>query len=115
MFKKFGYIGNSIYILDRLLRTSKFDKKTIYLLDFDDLEVNQCADMISQSFHEKNVNEIEVTVLKIAAYLGNLIKQMGYPNPPLTTFRLNNLLANMPYDTKAVELEIGKLPFSLKK
>jgi hypothetical protein len=38
---------------------------------------------------------------------------MGYKNPPLTTFRLNNLITNMVYDTQELENVCGKLPYDL--
>ncbi len=113
--KKFGFIGNSIYILDKLIYDTSLNNKTVYLSDFKTLEVKEWANIISQCFHNENVKQVPFTILKILAKIGDLFNLIGYKNPPLTSFRLNNLTTNMIYNTNNVEKVVGPLPYDLKK
>ena len=74
IFKKFGFVLNSVYILDKLIYNSSLNTKTVYLSDFDDLEVKKWANLISNNFHGKNVKEIPFFILKICI--------TSTPNPP---------------------------------
>jgi len=114
IYKHFGYVKNSVYIIDKLIDKDKFNGKSIYLSDFTALEVNSWANMISNQFHRKGIREIPLVFLTLVAVAGDCLKYLGYTNPPLTSFRLNNLLTEMIYDIKDVECEIGDLPFSLE-
>lgn len=115
IYKKFGFVLNCVYILDILLKDDKLNKKTVYLSDFNDLELKNWADIISNHFHGKNVKQIPYFVLKFFSVLGDLSKSLGYKNPPLTTFRLNNLITQMHYDTNEVEKIVKKLPYNLEQ
>jgi hypothetical protein len=42
----------------------------------------------------------------------NRLKKLGYKEPPLTSFRLNNIITDMIYDTKELQAFCGSLPFS---
>jgi nucleoside-diphosphate-sugar epimerase len=113
--KKFGYVGNCIHILDALLLNKRLNTKTLYLSDFEMLEVKQWADLISQQFHNKQAKTAPYFVLKILAFLGDILKTLGLKSPPITSFRLNNLMTHMDYDTSNVEQLVGKLPYSLSE
>lgn len=115
IYKKFGFVLNCVYILDKLLNNDNLDKKTIYLSDFEELEVKAWANVISQYYHQKDVKEIPFFILKFIANIGDSVKKLGVKNPPLTKFRLNNLITNMYFNTKEVESVVGKLPYNLNK
>jgi hypothetical protein len=40
---------------------------------------------------------------------------IGYKSPPITSFRLDNIMTNMDYDTSKVEEVVGSLPFNLEE
>jgi nucleoside-diphosphate-sugar epimerase len=115
IYKKFGFVLNCVHILDVLLYNDKLNKKTIYLSDFKELEVKTWADIISNQFHRKRVKQIPYFILKFFSVLGDLSKTFGVKNPPLTSFRLNNLTTQMFYNTEEVENIIEKLPFNLEE
>jgi nucleoside-diphosphate-sugar epimerase len=115
IYKKFGFVLNSVYILNVLLEDDTLNKKTVYLSDFKELEVKNWADMISICFHNKKVKQIPYFVLKTFSVFGDLSKYIGFKSPPLTTFRLNNLTTQMHYNTLEVENIVKELPFSLEK
>ena len=98
IYKLFGYVKNSIYIINKLINNNDLDYKTVYLSDFEALEVKNWGDLISQEIHRRKVKEIPTSILRIFANIGDILKIIGYKNPPLTTFRLNNLLTDMIYD-----------------
>lgn len=115
IYKKFGFVLNSVYILDKLLKDESLLSKTVYLSDFEELEVGNWANLISQNFHQKKIRKMPYFVLKIIALTGDISKIVGYKNPPLTTFRLNNLVTPMYFNTLEVENVVGKLPYELNE
>jgi hypothetical protein len=66
-------------------------------------------------FNNNKTKVIPMLPLKVTAKAGDLLQKMGWKNPPLTTFRLNNLITNMVYDTQTLEKLCGKLPYDLKE
>jgi nucleoside-diphosphate-sugar epimerase len=115
VYKKFGFVFNSVHILNVILRENSLNTKTVYLSDFKDLEVKAWADLISNHFHNQNVKQIPFFILKTLSIFGDGLKLVGLKNPPLTTFRLNNLITQMPFDTNEVENIVKQLPFNLKE
>jgi hypothetical protein len=47
------------------------------------------------------------------AVIGDLAKKFGMKNPPLTSFRLANLLQPMVHDLEPLEGICGPLPYSM--
>ncbi|WP_298237186.1 NAD(P)-dependent oxidoreductase [uncultured Algibacter sp.] len=113
--KKFGYVQNCVYIMDKLIYDKKLNGKTIYLSDFKTLEVKNWADIISQKFHGKGVKSVPILILKFLAKAGDILKALGYNSPPITSFRLNNIITTMDYDTFEVENIVGELPYDLEE
>lgn len=112
--KSFGYVGNTVYELNKIIfRDDALRGQTFYLADYPALEVKEFADLISSISGRKKVFELPLFTLRILAYFGDSLKKCGYSNPPLTRFRLDNLLADMMYDTSNIQSVVGKLPFSL--
>lgn len=112
--KSFGYVGNTVHELDRIIfRSDPQRGQTYYLGDFPSLEVKQFADLISLESGGNGVSEIPLVALRLLACIGDLLKICGYKNPPLTNFRLDNLVTDMVYDLNPLQKIVGELPFSL--
>jgi nucleoside-diphosphate-sugar epimerase len=113
--KSFGYVGNSVYMIEKLLFCDPLlvDKKTLYLADYPPIEVKQWADLIASKSGRPKPLELPEVILNIIALLGDLFKKAGWKSPPLTSFRLNNLLTDMVYDTKELEHICGELLYSV--
>ncbi len=116
--KSFGYVGNIVYQIEKLLMapTEAFHGRTFYLSDYEQYTIKTWADMISKKTRGKNVCTIPECVVKIAARAGDLLKKLGYRNPPMTSFRLKN----MRMDTTGIPLEsirhiAGPLPYSIEQ
>lgn len=113
--KSFGYIGNTIFQIEKMLFASRDNlEQHYYLTDYPALELKEWADMISMEFNNKTTIEISIIPLTIFAKIGDFLQKTGWKNPPLTTFRLNNLITNMVYDTSKLKQLCEKLPYSLK-
>lgn len=115
--KSFGYIGNSVYMIDKFLfcDANLIHGKTLYLTDYPELEVKYWANLIATKSGNRPPREVKYSILKLAALCGDVAKYFGWKNPPLTSFRLENLLTEMLHDTKEVKDICGKLPFNLEK
>ena len=55
-----------------------------------------------------------VSILWGLASIGDLLKRMGWQDPPLTTFRLKNILTGAHYPIEKTQKLVGQLPFSMK-
>jgi len=115
--KSFGYVGNSIYQLEciAVAPASSVNKETFYLCDYPPIEVGRLADSIAASFNQKKPIRVPMSFLRTAAIIGDILKKIGIKEPPLTSFRLNNLQTEMIYDTTELERVCGHLPFKTEE
>lgn len=116
IFKSFGYVGNSVYQIDKLLfaDAGSVVGKTFYLCDYDPIELKEWGNVIAEHMKKKDISEVPYLALRFFATIGDLFKTLGMKNPPLTSFRLNNLITNMTYETEQLRTVCGDLPFSLR-
>jgi GlcNAc-P-P-Und epimerase len=117
LFKSYGFVGNLVHQIQAFLSApaSAIHGKTFYLADYNPLEVRDFAEMIREAFGAPPVRDVPLTVMKVVALGGDALKGLGLRNPPLTSFRLNNLRVQMVYDLSATERVVGPLPYSLKQ
>jgi len=115
--KSFGYVGNSVYMIEKMLLCDKslVQGKTLYLTDYPPIEVKEWAGLIANNSGHRAPLEIPLFLLKMAAFAGDMLKRLGWKKPPLTTFRLNNLQTNMIYETSEVESICGQLPYKVEE
>lgn len=113
--KSFGFVLNTIYQLEKMLFAPKENlQECYYLTDYPALELKEWANMISSGFNKGKIAEVPMTPLRIISKIGDFLYKIGWKNPPLTTFRLNNLITNMVYDTSDLQKLCGNLPYNLK-
>lgn len=115
--KSFGFIGNTIHELGRLMSAPAGDVagKTFYLADYPPIDVAVFANSIQRCLGVKSVKTVPVGVLRPAAWIGDLLKMFGWSNPPLTSFRLDNLLTPMVHDLEPLRAVVGALPYSMEE
>lgn len=116
-FKSFGYIGNSVYQIHKLLMADQalIQSKTFYLCDYPPLFVNEWANLINQQIGKRKIWTVPFAILKPVAMIGDRLLKMGWNRVPITSFRLSNLISNMEYDTQSLQEICGALPFSLEQ
>ena len=114
--KSFGFVLNSVFQLDKLLFCSdKYSKNIYYLTDYPFIELENWANMISLKMKNKKVRKINNSIVKLIAKMGDVLIKLGFKRFPLTTFRYNNMITDMVYNTKEMEEICGSLPYSLKE
>lgn len=113
--KSYGYVGNLVYQLQRLLEApqSCVAGKTFWLADYQPVIVSKWADQIAMQFGSRRVRSLPVPALRAAAVLGDRLGRHGV-HFPMTSFRLNNMTNDMVYDTTETENVVGPLPFTLE-
>jgi nucleoside-diphosphate-sugar epimerase len=113
--RSFGFVGNTVYQLDRLIRAegSKTIGRTFYLGDYEATEVGLWAELIREEFGSPPIRRIPVPLMKSIALLGDAAKKVGFDRVPLTSRRLRNLLTEAVYDLEELRAVCGELPFDL--
>ena len=115
--KSYGYVGNVIYQIRQFLSVdeAKIDKRTLYVSDDQNMDVLEFAQVIQEAFEAPPVRQVPMALLQVLAHTGDLLKKLGVSNPPLTSFRLSNLLTPMNYDMSATREVAGPAPYTLKE
>ena len=115
--KSYGYVGNVIHQIRKLLTADaeRIDRRTFYVSDDKNMDVLEFAQAIQEAFGAPPVRQAPMVLLQTVARAGDLLKSMGVSNPPLTSFRLNNLLTPMNYDMSATRDVTGPAPYTLKE
>ncbi len=112
--KSFGYVGNTVHQLTELLfglPDESVHRQLFYLADYEPIEVLQWAHQIQAEMGGPPVSTVPLAVLRFAARAGDVLKSAGWAEPPLTSFRLGNLITEMVYDTDSLEKLVPELPF----
>jgi len=114
--KSYRYVGNIVSQIRRFcsVEASKIDRRTLYVSDVRSMEILEFAQEIQKAFGAPPVREAPVTLLRAIAFAGDVLKGVGMKNPPLTSFRLGNLLTGMNYDMSSTLEVAGPDPYSLK-
>ena len=111
--KQFGYVGNTAYQLAALCDPGPFEAlrgQTAYLADYEPIQVGDFADRIRRRLGKSPVRQVPRGVLKAGALTGDALKRLGWAEPPLTSFRLDNLLTPMLHDLAPLEAAVGPVP-----
>jgi nucleoside-diphosphate-sugar epimerase len=113
--KSFGFVGNSVHQLDRLMFSSfsAAQGRTLYLTDAP-TEVLPWARQIADAFGARPPLCVPHGLLTVAARIGYAFKTAGWKNPPLTSFRLDNLVTDMVIDYRQAGEFVGDSPYSLQ-
>lgn len=111
--KSFGYVGNSVFLLERMLfADNSLGKRTIYLTDYENLDVLDWANTIRSKQGLSRVKQVPFMLLMLVAKIGTVLEKFGLRRMPLTVFRLNNLVTNMHFDTTPLREFSKELPFT---
>jgi nucleoside-diphosphate-sugar epimerase len=112
--RSFGFVLNTVAQLERLA-SGTVAQRTVYLADYEPIELKQWALAIQKELGAPPVREIPLWVLKAGAWCGDAAKRLGYRAPPITSFRLRNLLTEMIHDIGPLRVACGELPYSMEE
>jgi GlcNAc-P-P-Und epimerase len=116
--KSYGYVGNSVYEIDKFLHATdeQFNGRAYWVGDYPALEVLQWGNYIQKAMGRRPIPEVPFGLMKVVALAGDALQKSGVmKEPPLTSFRLNNLTIQMEYDFSREEKIWGELPYSLEE
>jgi len=113
--RNYGFVLNSVYQIGQLVegRGRGLLGRTIYLGDYEPIELKAWACQIQRELGARSVHEVPLFALKVAARLGDALKALHIDGFPLNSFRLNNLLTDCLLDTSPLEREVGPLPYDM--
>lgn len=112
--KSFGYVGNAVLQLAALAEApaEHLHRRVLYLADYEPVVVSEWADMIQREWGVAPIKEVPLGVLQVAAKAGDGLKRLGWKNPPLTSYRLRNLLTSSPQDMEPLRALCGPMPYT---
>lgn len=112
--KSFGYAGNAVFQLAALAAcpAERVQGRVLYLADYEPVLVSDWANMIQREWGVPPIKEVPLGVLRVAAKAGDGLKTLGWKSPPLTSYRLNNLLTNSPQDMEPLREICGPVPYT---
>jgi nucleoside-diphosphate-sugar epimerase len=114
--RSYGFVLNSVAQLAALVDSAdRFAGRTMYLADYEPVELKSWADMIQRAFGARTVPEVPLALLRVAARTGDLLQRAGWRLPPMTSFRLNNLLTDMVHDTTPLQDALPQLPYTMQE
>jgi nucleoside-diphosphate-sugar epimerase len=113
--KSFGYEENTVHQILGLMQAAeaRVTGRVFYLADYAPIEVFDWARRIQAETGGPAVRTLPIGILRAVAAGGDVLKRLGWREPPLTSFRLNNLLTEMLYDLEPVRALVRDLPVSL--
>ena len=115
--KPASFVGNTVYMMMKILldETNVSNKETYYLADYPWYSTRKWATTIQKVLKTKRIRTAPMWLLKIIGNLGDIIKKIFKYDPPLTTFRLENMLTGGEYHLKNTQEICGNLPYSIEK
>jgi GlcNAc-P-P-Und epimerase len=116
IYKSYGYVGNVVHQILKLQAAAHephVNRRTFYVADYEPVEVGSMAETIRDYFGAPSVRHAPIPMMRSMAKVGDAFKALGWYNPPLTSFRLNNLRVQMVYNISSTAEVVGVLPFSM--
>ena len=115
--KPASFVGNTVHMLLKILLgdNPKINKSTFYLADYPWYSTKKWANTIQKTLNSKPIKTAPLWFLKLLAIFGDIIKKMLKYDPPLTSFRLNNILTGGKYPIENTKQICGKLPYNLEE
>ena len=112
--KAFGYVGNTVHQMAALVGAppAAIHGRTLYLSDYEPYPILEWAQEIAAVFGARRVREVPIGVLKALALGGDAAARLGVAHPPITSYRLKNMVTPTAFDMAPLEAICGALPFT---
>lgn len=113
--KTYGYVQNSVWQIDRLLKAAAADVqgKVFYIGDTPPIHIGQWADEIYAAMGKGKVPRMPWALVKMLAFAGDLLKAAGLPFP-MSSFRLKNMSTDHILNLQPLYEICGAPPFTRK-
>ena len=115
--KPASFVGNTVYMMMRILLESNpnINNETFYLADYPWYSTRKWAITIQTILNTKRIRTAPIWMLRIIAKFGDIYKVIIKIDPPLTSFRLKNMLTGGAYPLENTKKICGDLPFDLNE
>ena len=108
------YVGNTVYMIDEILKSDKSNKNVFYLADYPPYTIQEWSNTIASLGEKAKPITIPRFIINSFAKIGDFIKYIKLnSDPPLTSFRLSNIITGVDYDLKNTVEIVGDLPYDL--
>ena len=114
--RNYGFVLNLVSQINFILMSKSISlaKRVIYIADYEPIDLLSFAKTISNAFGiRKSIRQFPLWVFYLASKMGDMLKVLGYTRPPLTTFRLNNILTQQIIDLSPLKEVFPKLPYDM--
>jgi nucleoside-diphosphate-sugar epimerase len=115
--KQWGFIGNTVYQIIKILQApaAAVHSKTLYLADYSPVCLREFADQVRTRLGVKPIREMPAGLLKCAARFGDLAQLLGWAQPPLTSYRYRNIVTPEIQDLSSLHEITGSLPYTVEE
>ena len=115
--KPASFVGNATHMFMKILLTenSTINKNTFYLADYPWYSTQKWAMTIQKTLSSIRIRMAPMWLLRIIAFIGDIVKWVLKVDPPLTTFRLNNMLTGGEYPINNTKEICSDLPYNIEK
>lgn len=117
LLKSYGYVGNVVWQLQRLLAAPADDihQKTFYVADYVPISVRAWADAFQRELGAPPIRTVPRILARLAARSGDWMNALGWRTFPFNSFRLENVMTESIYDLRETEAICGPLPFTMEE
>jgi hypothetical protein len=115
LIKSYGYVGNTVHQLIRLLAVpaTAIHGKTLYLADYQPLSLRAWADQLQRELGARPIRTIPLVAAQAVARVGDGLNRVGVTRFPFNSFRLRNVLTEYRFDLSPTEAITGPLPWTM--
>lgn len=114
--RSYGFVLNTVWQLRQLMEcddAGKLHSRMFYVADYEPTDPLLWAQTIAECFGARKVSEAPLSLLKIGAKIGDLLKLAGMTAPPIFSSRLKNLLTNAVFDLDPIREISGPQPYTM--
>ncbi len=113
--KTFGYVGNTVYQIEKLLFAEKkrIRNKIFYIGDMPPIKISQWANEIAKIGNVNKPKTIPIYIFKFFAIFGDLFNKIGIKFP-MTSYRLKNMTTDQVYNLQDTYNVCGDPPYNMK-
>lgn len=109
--KSYGYIGNTVNQIKKIMHAKDINGQTFYLGDDPAIQISEWANEISIEMKKGPIKKVPFFVLKTAALVGDVLTALKFKFP-MTSFRLSNMTTNNVLPLENTMAISGKLPYT---
>jgi len=115
--RSYGFVLNSIDQLCCLLEgeSSSVSNNIFYLADYSPISILEWGNEIQNEFGSSKIKSIPYFFMRLFAYAGDMLKIIGVKTPPISSFRLRNMVTSAVYNTRDLEHVCPNQKYTMKE